>query len=207
MPQHEPQDSLDQTLDEETVDAEAVSDDDATLPCLTILQGRDRGKRIQLQAGEATLDRSPEATIQIRDDRISRVHCRLTYDEAGFWIEDCESRNGTHANGQQVYERTALKPGALIRIGHTLLRLSLRHKAEVALEEEMFQAATTDPLTGIPNRRWFEVQGDACVTRARRHGHPLSLLMLAVDHFKRINDSYGHPCGDVGGTGYRKQTA
>jgi len=190
-------DPFEQTLDEDTVDSDDIPGEEGTLPCLVVLRGEDRGKRIQLEPGELTLGRSTNATVLIQDTRISRVHCRLICKDDRFWVEDCDSRNGTHINGMPVEQRTEIKPGAVIRIGHTMMRLSMRHKAEVALEEEMFQAATTDPLTGVPNRRWFEEQGQICITRARRHGHPLSMLVLDVDHFKRINDTYGHACGDA----------
>jgi diguanylate cyclase (GGDEF)-like protein len=58
-----------------------------------------------------------------------------------------------------------------------------------------FQAAT-DPLTGARNRRSFLEQGEKELRRARRHKRPLSVLMMDVDHFKRINDTYGHAVGD-----------
>jgi diguanylate cyclase (GGDEF)-like protein len=56
--------------------------------------------------------------------------------------------------------------------------------------------ATTDPLTGAANRRCFLEGGNAELERARRYGHPVSVLALDVDHFKRINDTHGHPAGD-----------
>ncbi|MTJ80820.1 MAG: diguanylate cyclase [Telmatospirillum sp.] len=58
------------------------------------------------------------------------------------------------------------------------------------------ELASRDPLTGILNRRRFLEQADRDMERARRQGHPVSLLMIDVDHFKRINDSYGHAAGD-----------
>ncbi|SFU87487.1 diguanylate cyclase [Pseudoduganella namucuonensis] len=58
------------------------------------------------------------------------------------------------------------------------------------------QLATTDPLTGIANRRKMTEQISKELERARRFRHPLSLLMVDIDHFKRINDTYGHDIGD-----------
>ncbi len=65
-----------------------------------------------------------------------------------------------------------------------------------AMEEELKRLATTDPLTGIGNRRNLMDQGERELRRARRYASPLSLLMLDIDHFKRVNDTYGHAVGD-----------
>jgi diguanylate cyclase (GGDEF)-like protein len=58
------------------------------------------------------------------------------------------------------------------------------------------EAAFTDHLTGLANRRRFERQLEREVARTRRYGHPFCLLMLDIDHFKRVNDTYGHDGGD-----------
>ncbi len=62
---------------------------------------------------------------------------------------------------------------------------------------ELTRLATIDPLTGALNRRSFHEQASAEVDRSARHGRPLCLMMLDVDHFKSINDLYGHPAGDT----------
>ena len=61
----------------------------------------------------------------------------------------------------------------------------------------LMTVAATDPLTGMQNRRAFLEWGDVELIRARRYHRPLSLLMLDVDHFKSINDTYGHGAGDL----------
>jgi diguanylate cyclase (GGDEF)-like protein/PAS domain S-box-containing protein len=66
-----------------------------------------------------------------------------------------------------------------------------------ALEERLRALAVTDPLTGAFNRRHFSELGDAELRRAARYGHPTSLAMLDVDHFKAVNDEGGHPAGDA----------
>jgi diguanylate cyclase (GGDEF)-like protein len=57
--------------------------------------------------------------------------------------------------------------------------------------------ALTDALTGAPNRRHFETAAASELARARRYGWPVTLVLLDVDHFKRLNDRFGHQAGDV----------
>ena len=56
--------------------------------------------------------------------------------------------------------------------------------------------ALDDPLTGLYNRRAFELHAANLTKRALRHGQPVSLAILDIDHFKRVNGRYGHPTGD-----------
>ncbi|MBI4402035.1 MAG: diguanylate cyclase [Nitrospirae bacterium] len=81
---------------------------------------------------------------------------------------------------------------------------SIAHYASVVIErstlykksEELKQISTLDPLTGLVNRRQFEERLLEEVQRAKRHGLPLSLVMVDLDNFKRINDEFGHQAGD-----------
>lgn len=65
------------------------------------------------------------------------------------------------------------------------------------LEMELLKQAHVDYLTGINNRRYFMELAAIELNRSKHHDHPLSLLMIDVDHFKHINDKYGHLMGDV----------
>nr|WP_205741932.1 diguanylate cyclase [Halomonas marinisediminis] len=75
----------------------------------------------------------------------------------------------------------------------TVFDLSERKALETRLEKQ----ALTDPLTGLGNRRYLEGQAAMEIARAARSGTPLSLIAIDLDHFKRINDTYGHDVGDV----------
>lgn len=66
----------------------------------------------------------------------------------------------------------------------------------VVYEHKLIQMAKIDSLTGIYNRRYLDGRLTEELERSRRHGNPLSILMLDIDHFKEINDTHGHLCGD-----------
>lgn len=77
-----------------------------------------------------------------------------------------------------------------------MLRIRALTKALEAKTQELERAARTDPLTGVGNRRVFDERLLAEIARTIRHGPPLALLMFDIDHFKEVNDRYGHVAGD-----------
>jgi diguanylate cyclase (GGDEF)-like protein len=71
-------------------------------------------------------------------------------------------------------------------------------KQELQLDKKLMEdLANKDPLTNCFNRRYFNQIGEMEYQRSIRFGHPLSLIMIDIDHFKVINDKYGHPAGDI----------
>ena len=90
-------------------------------------------------------------------------------------------------------QRTADKNGKRIRDFAVILDITERKR----LEEDLRAQAATDPLTGVPNRRSFETTARREVERARRYAKPFSVLALDIDHFKCVNDNYGHDIGDI----------
>ncbi|QCO66850.2 diguanylate cyclase [Luteimonas yindakuii] len=78
--------------------------------------------------------------------------------------------------------------------------ISRRVAVEQALEEsrrELERLARADALTGLANRREFDARLAQALRRLQRHGTPVALLCMDIDHFKRINDGHGHACGDA----------
>jgi diguanylate cyclase (GGDEF)-like protein len=82
-------------------------------------------------------------------------------------------------------------------LGTALIGAARAHRRTLALTAALQRRATTDALTGLANRRHLTAAIDTEVRRARRTGRALSLAILDIDHFKRINDTHGHPGGDA----------
>ena len=82
------------------------------------------------------------------------------------------------------------------RVVHLYRRVAARADGYRRESQRSFEIARTDPLTGIPNRLRMEEDALGALSRARRYGHPYSLSICDIDHFKGYNDSFGHPAGD-----------
>jgi len=82
-------------------------------------------------------------------------------------------------------------------VGRTHVNVYLDVTRERQLEAMLLDMATTDSLTGLFNRRCFFEKGTACLLAAIGLGQPLSALIIDIDHFKRVNDRYGHAAGDA----------
>ncbi len=100
------------------------------------------------------------------------------------------------------FETRALDLGAMDFIAKPLSapRVQLRVRNQLLLKQQtdmLRRQVSTDPLTGIDNRRAFDIALPLEWRRARRGDTPVALLMIDVDHFKHFNDHYGHPRGDI----------
>ena len=85
---------------------------------------------------------------------------------------------------------------ALARISQYTIDLEQEITERQKAQAQLLELATTDSLTGLHNRRYFMESASQELDRARRYQTPLSLLLLDADHFKSVNDRYGHPVGD-----------
>ncbi len=96
-----------------------------------------------------------------------------------------------------IFEKTFF-PVAVVRIlGTTVLGMMILHEQHrVLAEREIRRLAFIDELSGVPNRRSFYKQLDDAWAQWKRYGHQFAVVMIDIDRFKLVNDTYGHPAGD-----------
>jgi diguanylate cyclase (GGDEF)-like protein len=164
---------------------------------LTVIAGPNAGRAYSLNRGETVLGRGREAHVFIDDAGASRAHARIVItDDGRYVLEDLKSRNGSFVGGRRV-ERVELSSGDRIAIGSgvTLSFAVLDAQAE-RMAHQLYESSVRDALTRAHNRRYLIERLGSEIAYARRHVAPLSLIMFDVDHFKRVNDTFGHLTGD-----------
>jgi two-component system, cell cycle response regulator len=168
--------------------------------CLIVIHHKEKdqqGKRLELVSGTARIGRDEDSELVLLDEGVSRRHVRVERSGDAWLVMDVGSRNGTLLNGAPLSGVKRLKNGDLLKLGSVIIKYLSGHDVETSLYEEMFQLAVTDNLTQLHNRRRFDEVLATEFGRVRRHGRDLSLLMLDIDFFKRVNDEHGHPAGDA----------
>jgi diguanylate cyclase (GGDEF)-like protein len=166
-------------------------------PFLVVLAGSSVGEMYPLDGRETIIGRASTVQIPIEaDDSISRRHAKLTMPDGHVHVEDLGSANGTQVNGVSITGKQRLNDGDKLTVGGTVLKFTFSDEMEATFQRTMLRAALRDGLTGAFNKRYLIDRLATELAFAERHQTPLSLIMLDVDHFKRINDTFGHPAGD-----------
>lgn len=167
-------------------------------PCLTVLTGGASGTLFRVSKGVAVIGRAPRVDVKLEDDGISRSHARLRAETNRAWLEDMGSRNGTFVNGTKITTPTELREGDKIQVGRTtVLRFGFQDDLDESFHENLMSSALRDGLTKLFNKRYLMDRLDSELKFAQRHQTALTLLMLDLDHFKKINDTNGHLAGDM----------
>lgn len=164
---------------------------------LVRVQGESIGSVVPIDADEFVIGRHHTCSLQLSDGSVSRRHARIIWSEGRHLVEDLGSANGTYVGTARIHEHW-LNDGDVVQFGSTIAyRYSVTDSQQVAMLQYLYDASVTDALTGAYNREYFDVRLASEFAYARRHSSHLTLLMMDVDHFKKVNDTYGHPIGDT----------
>jgi diguanylate cyclase (GGDEF)-like protein len=166
--------------------------------CLVVIYSSDArqfGKRHILGDEPILLGRGSENTIVLENDSVSRRHARIEKRGRAYWLVDLDSTNGSYVN-DELCQEMQLRRGDQLKIGDTILKYLSGSDVEAQYHETIYRMTIVDGLTGVHNKRFLMESLEREIPRARRHDRPLSLVMFDIDHFKSINDTFGHLAGD-----------
>ncbi|HWN68856.1 MAG TPA: GGDEF domain-containing protein [Haliangium sp.] len=163
--------------------------------CLVVIYGHDLGKKYNLDRDNLIIGRSSGADIRLEQEAVSRNHCKLVNNGESVMVRDLGSTNGTYVNDQLVGEHR-LHDGDLVKIGRCIFKFLSGDNIESSYHEEIYRLTTIDGLTQVYNKRYFMEALEREMGRAQRYSRDLSLLLFDIDHFKSVNDTYGHLAGD-----------
>lgn len=184
---------MDQSTDQYDPSTELAAQDHCSL---IVIRGARLGARIVPEDSPIELGRSASVDFQISACSISRRHCRIVRRNDTVWVEDLQSTNRTFVNDWPV-RRAQLQDGDHLRIGPTVFKYVDAGSLEAGYHSQVYEGAMRDPLTGLYNRRYAAEVFEREFTRCRCNPeYGLSVIVLDIDHFKRINDGYGHLAGD-----------
>ena len=167
------------------------------------IYGDNKGRKIILDKDEITIGRGISNEIVIDSNSVSRNHAiiykKQTYDNfTKVYIKDLNSTNGTYVKDRQVPPNRGveLTDGVTIKVGSTIYKFLTGNDLEANYFEEIYRLTIIDGLTEIYNKRAFLETLEREFNRSQRYNRPLSLIIFDIDHFKHVNDNYGHLTGD-----------
>ncbi len=172
---------------------------DSRSASLMVISGSSAGKMFRVEENRPmVIGRAKECEICLPEEGISRNHARVERDSHGnVIIIDMGSTNGTYHDGAPI-SRHVLRDGDKIQVGSTtILKFSFQDSLEESFHQNQYDQAIRDGLTGIYNKRHFKSKFKEEFAYALRHNEATSLILLDIDHFKKVNDTYGHPAGDM----------
>ncbi|MCU1264421.1 MAG: hypothetical protein JWM21_739 [Acidobacteria bacterium] len=178
-------------------------------PALVFLRGELMAVPIPLERDEVVLGRAVEADVRVNDFRASRQHARISIDRdpitqiTRYKIKDLASTNGTLLNGQPITE-AFLDEGDKISIGDYLFRFEMFDEIDREFQQQIHRLLAHDELTGLLTSKSFFSELRREAAHAEEDARPFCVLMMDIDYFKLVNDSYGHLVGsqtieEVGG--------
>ena len=167
-------------------------------PMFLVSHGVQKGRPIPISESTVTIGRGPQCDVSIEGRGISRIHLRLENSpEQGVIVTDAASTNGIFVNGHKV-ERHALRDRDVLQLGpETILRFMYAPACDMELRVQQYEHSIIDDLTGVHNRRYLTDSLVHEMAFASRHEQPLCAMLLDIDHFKSINDEFGHEAGDI----------
>jgi diguanylate cyclase (GGDEF)-like protein len=184
-------------LDQETINRELKKAQESP-DCFVLIRGTPQGHSYFMEKDEMIIGRDASADISITDPLISRKHAKITREGTTVKIEDLGSSNGSDINGKKLVAGTptTLSKEDIIKLGNSMLKYLPAGHIEIITYGNLDRQKNTDAMTKCFNKGYFLEAIEAEVKRAKALASPITLLFFDLDHFKKVNDTYGHEAGD-----------
>lgn len=166
------------------------------IPCLVQYNGEDAGKRYLIIKDVLNLGRSESNEITIIDNSVSRTHAVICKNKEKVELEDLNSANGTYLNDNVLTTKSNLNDQDMIRLGAVLFKFFSQDNMDGYIQDKIYKKATIDIGTQIFNKQYLLERLESEFRRARQTDEDLSIIYFDLDHFKAVNDNYGHNAGD-----------
>jgi diguanylate cyclase (GGDEF)-like protein len=156
------------------------------------------GKQWHLSENNIVVGRSPNSTIFVDDRSVSKSHAKFMVSGNDVLVLDLESTNKTVINQQTIAPLTPikLKNNDQIKVGNVIFKFLEKGNVETVASKATFDKSQLDALTGIYSKGALQAYSPEAIKRSDMTGEPLSLIVFDIDHFKKVNDTYGHAAGD-----------
>jgi two-component system, cell cycle response regulator len=164
-----------------------------------VIEGVGLGSTHILEDGKHIIGRTPDAYIHIDNDLVSRSHAEIRFEEGTpprCFLRDLGSTNGTFVNDVPITE-VELTSGDTVRIGNHLLKYLYSDEQDIRFYTKVHGLIRYDELTGLLSRSCFFEELSREMQKADKRHRPLSVLMIDIDRFKRVNDTHGHQTGSA----------
>jgi len=169
---------------------------DGKRPCLIMIKGDFIGEVYELDSSVTMIGRSDDVNLTVSDISISRKHAMVVFRDKDFYVSDLDSTNGTFINKELVGSARLLREGDKLTVGSVTFKFSYQDDEDTEYHSMLRNMAIKDGLTRIYNKRYFDEMLNKEFDYNRRNNSGLSLVMFDIDHFKSVNDQFGHPAGD-----------
>ncbi|HVK62362.1 MAG TPA: diguanylate cyclase [Bdellovibrionales bacterium] len=171
-----------------------------TPPCLVMLEGPAGyvGKQWPIDKVDLIIGRSMSSSIFVDDRSVSKSHAKISNANGEVFILDLESTNRTVVNDDTLPPLVPMKLNTndQIKTGNVLFKFLEGGSIEAHAMEQLQNKSEKDPLTGAFNKGALHMKGAESFKRAKLLKVPMSISVFDIDHFKKVNDTYGHSAGD-----------
>ncbi len=134
--------------------------------------------------------------IVLNDNAVSRSHAAIDLSDMQYFLTDLGSRNGTFVDDEMLQQRRRLRGGEQIRLGGTILKFMESVDKEASYHDVVNSLMARDPLTNSFNRSFMTSTLAKLLASSQFSKHSVALIMIDIDHFKKVNDTKGHLVGD-----------